>query len=106
MIAETPSLLDWKPRYPDVPGSKRTAPETSRAAADSVKPCVQRLRDGVLEQLKQRDLTADECAEAMGEQIWSIRPRLSELKAKNKITDSGVRRPSANGNSAVVWRLA
>ena len=39
-------------------------------------------------------LTADECAGILGEDILSIRPRLSELREKNYIQDSGKRRRS------------
>jgi hypothetical protein len=37
-------------------------------------------------------MTAKELAAALGEEITSCRPRLSELKAQGKIVESGMRR--------------
>jgi hypothetical protein len=34
---------------------------------------------------------------------WSVQPRLSELKAKGLVVDSGVRRRNSTGKNAIVW---
>lgn len=79
--------------------------DTSFAAAESVD--ANTLRAKVLDALEQYGpLTADECAAKIGASILAARPRLSELKALGKITDSGLRRQNASGRSACVFRLA
>lgn len=52
-----------------------------------------------------RGLTADECAEAVGLDRWSIQPRVSELRRKLLIVDSGARRFNSSGKRAIVWTL-
>lgn len=90
--------------YPHVPGYKRT--ETSAAAAESVKPRTELLRNRILSLLTPAlQLTADEAADLLGESVLSVRPRFSELRELGKITDTGVRRPNESGRSAIVWRL-
>ena len=49
-------------------------------------------------------LTADECADQLGESILSIRPRVTELKFKGLLADTGVRRENASGRSAAVMK--
>jgi hypothetical protein len=99
------SLLDDQTAYPCAPGMK--ARDTSSDAAEQIAPRAKRLRESVhalfVAGLK---FTADECAEAVGENILSIRPRLSELAARGLIVDSGRRRSNASGKSAIVWKLA
>lgn len=90
--------------YPAVPGFK--ARETSQSAADSVRPKAARLQRLCLDALAQQELTADECADALQIDKLSIRPRFSELAARGKIRDTGVRRPNASGRSAIVWAVA
>ena len=89
--------------YPDVAGFKKG--ETSKEAARTIEPTAKILREKVLEVLKRGAKTADEVAEVLGVQIWSCRPRLSELLARKQIKDSGVRRKNQSGKSAVVWEL-
>jgi len=50
-------------------------------------------------------LTSDEVADLMNDNILAIRPRVSELRAQDKIESTGQRRKSANGNGATVWRI-
>lgn len=95
-----PGLFDQP--YPHTPGHKRSG--TSAAAAEAVKPRAKSLRDQVLELLKSASLSADECAAALGKSVLSIRPRLSELLAQQKIYDTGSTRKNASGIKAVVWR--
>lgn len=90
--------------YPHQPGFKVTRPETSREAAEVAAALAMTLRERVETWLRGHEVTADECAEALGESILSIRPRLSELRALGRIEDTGKRRKNVSGNSAVVWR--
>lgn len=90
--------------YPESPGFKTASPETSQQAAESVKSRAKTLRDKVAACLRGADLTADECAELVGESVLAVRPRLSELRKLNKIEDAGKRRKNASGHSAAVWR--
>lgn len=51
-----------------------------------------------------RTATADEVAVAIGETIYAIRPRVSELYKMDLIERTGERRPSANGQASHVYR--
>jgi hypothetical protein len=48
-------------------------------------------------------LTADEAAAKLGESVLSIRPRISELRARGLIAPTGERRRNASGMRAMVW---
>jgi predicted HTH transcriptional regulator len=97
-------LLDWTPRYPDVPGAK--VPGPSEEAAEKVSKRVAYLQGKCLEALRTHGpLTADEIAEKVGETILSIRPRCSELKRAGKIQKTDARRLNISGCSATVWRI-
>jgi len=89
-------------QYPSSPGYKRAG--TSSAAAEVVKPRVATLREQVLALLKLAPLTADECAARLDKSILSIRPRLSELVARNLIEETGSTRRNESGIQATVWR--
>lgn len=89
--------------YPESPGYK--VPGPSEQAARSV-ASAETLRAQCLECLRHRSLTADEVASALGESILSCRPRLSELRAKGLIRDTGTRRANRSGKSATVWRAS
>jgi predicted ArsR family transcriptional regulator len=89
--------------YPESPGSQNT--DTSREAARSMDNDASTLRGQCLSALGSHDQTADEIAESVGESILTIRPRVTELKAKGKVFDSGKRRPNESGRNAIVWTL-
>lgn len=97
-------LLGWTPVYPTVPGAKTSG--TSQAAAEAMRPRAGILRAKVLACLKDRALTADECADVLRETVLAIRPRFSELRALGQIIDTGERRQNDSGRSAIVWRAA
>jgi predicted ArsR family transcriptional regulator len=85
-----------------MPGFK--ARDTSKAAAESARHRAVALRNAVLKTIADSaGLTADEVAEKLGESILAIRPRVSELGAQFKITDSGYRRRNDSGRNAIVW---
>lgn len=91
-------------RYPDAPGHRGV--DTSIEAAESVAPKLGRLQKLTLEAIKSRGafgLTADEAAEVLEQDRYSIQPRTSELRRKGQIIDSGKRRRNATGKSAIVW---
>ena len=90
--------------YPNVPGYKREG--TSSDAAEAVTPRAPTLRSKVLQVLNTTDLTADECADKIGESVLSIRPRLSELRRAGFIEETGERRSNVSGLKAAVWRAA
>jgi hypothetical protein len=95
-------LFQYRDRYPNAPGYRQT--DTSRAAAQSMKPMRQVLLDKVLTVLTRFDGTADEISAILHEDKLSIRPRCTELQALGEIEDSGVRRRNESGRSAIVWR--
>lgn len=102
-------LFDWTPLYPSQPGYKE--PTTSKAAARKMRPRAQSLREQVLITLRTtwpQGLTADEVATKVGKKEFSIRPRLSELRALRAIeprTSKGEveTRPNESGSDAIVW---
>lgn len=89
-------------RYPEIPGWKRT--DTSREAAEAVKPSVPYLQGKVLEYLRANGpSTTREIARGLSIEYASIQPRTSELRKLNKLSDSGARRKEGRV-SVIVWR--
>lgn len=97
-------LLDWQPRYPAVPAA--TKDDTSREAAEAMRPRSHILRNKVLACLRQRPLTVHECARLLAETVPAVQPRFSELRAMSLIIDTGDRRLNDSGRKAIVWRAA
>lgn len=104
-----PDLLSWmdqQPSYPHSPGYQKT--ETSKDAAEAMKPHQTRLQQIVLDALADKGpMTSHEIALATGEEYASIQPRTAELKELGKIVETGERRkrPGKKIGSAV-WRLS
>lgn len=90
--------------YPTTPGFKEH--DTSKEAAKAISGRAEILRDRALTRIANRPSTADEVAEALGESVLAIRPRITELKQLGKIERSGERRANASGQKAHVWRVA
>ncbi len=88
--------------YPSAPGYKRDG--TSKDAAEEIECKASVLRIKCLWSLKQYPQTADEIAKYWNKSVLAIRPRISELVARGKIEDSGLRRKNVSGKSAIVWR--
>jgi hypothetical protein len=86
--------------YPNQPGWKEAG--TSREAAESIHDAAL-IRVRCLEQLKKRNMTADEVACKLGMSILSVRPRISELSTKGLIVKTKEKRNNASGKRAVVW---
>lgn len=101
---EQPDLFTYTPppSYPESPGYK--APGPSQEAAAGIAEDAATLRGKALDVLKASSLTADEVASRLDRNILSIRPRLSELRTKGLIRDTGERRLNRSGKSATVWR--
>lgn len=98
------SLFDYADSYPSSPGYREN--DTSRAAAESMKPTAAYLQSKCLKALAKGPMTADEVADDIGETPFATRPRLTELKLAGRIVDDGTRRRNASGRSAKCWRLA
>jgi hypothetical protein len=91
-------------RYPNVAGHRGV--DTIIEAAEAITPKIGRLQRLALEAVRNagaRGLTSDETAEALHSDRWSIQPRLSELKLKGLVVDSGLRRRNSTGKNAIVW---
>lgn len=102
--------------YPDRPGVRKGSPDTSHEAANDLAPKVGRLQRMALHAIREAGpvaldgarggLTADELAERLNLDRWSIQPRTSELKALGLVADSKARRRNITGKRAVVWVAA
>lgn len=90
--------------YPVHPGAKVAGP--SQEAADGIAEHARTLRDRVDALFDVAELTADECAQRLQEQIWSVRPRLSELRRLGRLVETEYRRKNASGMTATVWKRA
>lgn len=88
-------LLDRLERFPFVAGHKTTG--TSQEAANTIEKTgrAEILRTRCLYALR-RAQTAKEVAELLGEEITSIRPRISELKERNLVEETGERSKGQN----------
>lgn len=89
--------------YPIHPGAKVSG--ASQDAADNIAEHAMTLRDrvdGLFDEGQER--TADECAELLGQDILSVRPRLSELRRLGRIEETDERRTNKSGMTATVWR--
>jgi hypothetical protein len=92
--------------YPDAPGHRNVA--TSIEAADAIAGKLGRLQKLALDAIASRaalGLTADELADVLELDRYSIQPRTSELNRKRLIVDSGLRRRNSSGKRAIVWTL-
>lgn len=105
MMREHLADLFAVPGYPTAAGAKEET--TSREAAKEIEKTGRAalLRHKVTRWFRKgKTGTADEVAEALKEDILSIRPRVSELHMKGKIEHTGERRKSSHGRTSHVWR--
>lgn len=100
-------LFDAAHTYPNAPGFQNT--DTSKDAALAVKEPAVVVRMAAIMFLGdcgERGGTAQEVADGLGLKYETVQPRLSELRAKGKIADSGQRRESRDRTKkAIVWIL-
>jgi len=93
--------------YPHAAGYKAVGTSSDAAAGIESTGKAQRLREAVAAIYATGvEATADEIAEALGESILAIRPRVSELHTKGKLVETGERRRSDGGRYAHVWKAA
>lgn len=99
------AALTFNPKgaaYPHKPGYKREG--TSRDAANEVATEASVLRQACLDCIMERERTSDEVAAALGRSVLAIRPRISELVATGKVTETTKRRRNVSGKWASVWK--
>jgi hypothetical protein len=97
-------LFNWREEYPHQPRYRRNS-DTSAAAAVAVKLKAATLRNRILAVLRRgAELTPDEMAETIGEDLLAVRPRFSELYRLGQIEKTGERRDNEPGCKAAVWR--
>lgn len=94
-------------RYPDEPGS--TDDNTSRRAAEEIKPRATSIRSGVLRVCKAKwpggGVTPDEGAAILKVDFMSVRPRFTELYKQGLIEKTKeTRRTSRSGKLQAVYR--
>jgi DNA-binding Lrp family transcriptional regulator len=77
--------------------------DTSRDAAESMRPHVSEIEQRVLAFVKLRARTCEELEEATGLSHQTASARLKGLADKGLIKDSGARRPTRSGRAARVY---
>ncbi len=84
--------------------SRRT--DTSDAAYASIMPMADHLRAIAHKLLCNHPagLTVDEACAMAGYPRYSLQPRFSEMRKKEMIRDTGLRRRNVSGAYAIVWR--
>lgn len=90
--------------YPFEPGFTNTT--TSKQAANDLKPRQRQLQQRVLDSIRASvfGMTPEQVAEAIGESVYSVRPRCSELARKGLIEDSGRRGRTEFGKASISWK--
>lgn len=86
----------------------RNARDTSRQAAESVLPHTGTARRRVFDALarfRDRGMTDEDLQRYLAMSPNSTRPRRIELVEQGLVIDSGERRPTDSGASAVVWKI-
>lgn len=80
---------------------------TSRAVAEKIKPRVQNDRARVLALFRTgKTFTADEVADALGGDVLTYRPRVTDCRNAGLIMETKEARPNSRGNRCAVLRLA
>jgi hypothetical protein len=108
-MSEPPTLFDWgeppDPLRDLVPPSHTRGPDTEKIAAAGIRPRAGRLRVLALRALAEapHGMTHGELAEATGEYLYSIAPRVTELQRDGLVADTGRRHTTDRGRPAVVW---
>ena len=89
------------------PRARRTDPETSKLAAESMVGAARDHRDRILAHLRAIAPAAankDEIGAAIGLDNVQVARRCGELRDAGLIVDSGETRPSKSGRAATCWR--
>lgn len=99
MTAPAADLFSWTG-----PGARRSDPDTSQQAASKIRN--RKVYQDVLRVLRDHGAATDfEIAARLGGQQTSIGKRRGELRDHGYVVDSGERRASPSGSSAIVWKL-
>jgi uncharacterized membrane protein len=103
-MSTQPSLFDIPTLWTKSGASRRSDPETSKAAAKSLD--TNALESLVLETLRKHlgGLTSHEVASLTGLSLVTVSPRMAPLVRKGKICDSGERRSGVGFRSSTVWK--
>jgi hypothetical protein len=88
-------------RSPDPPYQRHS--DTSKAAAEKIKPVLGRLQQLVFISIESWPATDEELCLRLPISANTVRPRRRELQQMGLIRDSGRRRPTISGRYAVVW---
>ena len=92
-------------KYPNRPTARKGSPDTAFEASDDVADAAksrERVALAFIRSLGLAGATADEVSEHFEWERYSSRPRLSTLKARSLIVDSGDRRKGVSGKSQSV----
>lgn len=99
MLPNQLDLLSWKG-----PGARRADPDTSQLSAAKFRP--RKDHEDVLRVLAEFGASTDfEISAHLGRVATSVGKRRGELRDAGLVIDSGERRPSPSGSSAIVWKL-
>lgn len=93
--------------YPRTAGHQGGDTDMAAAARIEKSGRAELLRNRVIDKLREcpDGMTADECADALGEDC-SVRQRFTELKQRGILVDTGIRRNTAHGRGQRVLKLA
>jgi len=80
--------------------------QCSRAAFESIKPDLSRIRLQIATLLRDDDLTDDELETRLGMRHQTVSATRRGMVKDGLIEATGDRRPTRSGRSAQVWRLA
>jgi hypothetical protein len=94
--------------YPNTPGSRSNAPETSREAGKTVIHIAKTHRDRIMSALRGEvfGLSSEKIASKTGINVHSVRSRVSELVAGGEVIETPFREKNTEGRNVVVWRVA
>ncbi|MBX9609715.1 MAG: hypothetical protein K2Y51_26130 [Gammaproteobacteria bacterium] len=90
----------------DLPAPFQRDSETSRQAAEEIRPRAQSYRAACLGFVYGRGragATNEEVGKALGMKIQTVCPRMKELREAGELVDSQMRRETESGRAAVVW---
>jgi len=79
--------------------------ETSQEALATIKPKIKTKRELVFELLKTQSLTNYQISDELGMPLSSVCGRVHELQELNLVEDSGLRRKTPYGKTAIVWKI-
>lgn len=90
-------------KYPDKSGYQNQ--ETSKQAAQDIKPRAKKLEARVLEVIRSFPFgcSPERAAQELEKNIISVRPRFTQLKLKGFIEDSGRRDRTECNKSSIIW---